>query len=131
MPKKKIETKAAPAAIGPYSQAIACGPLLFCSGQIPLDPETMQVVTGDLKVQTTRVLKNLKAVLEASGSSVSKILKTTVFVTDLSKFSALNEEYEAFFKAEAPNVPAPARSTVQVSALPRGVDVEIEVIAEL
>jgi len=104
--------------------------LLFCSGQIPLVPETMQLEEPDVSVQTRRVLKNLKAVLVAGGSSAAKVLKTTVFLTDLKNFEVFNKEYEAFFAAEGATV-APARSTIQVSALPKGAMVEVEAIAEI
>jgi 2-iminobutanoate/2-iminopropanoate deaminase len=130
MSRKKIETTQAPAAIGPYSQAIALGNLLFCSGQIPLIPETMQLEAADVAIQTQRVLKNLKAVLIAGASAPSKVLKTTVFLTDLKNFDIFNKEYEAFFKSEGCLV-SPARSTIQVSALPRGSMVEVEAIAEI
>lgn len=127
--KTKIETTAAPKAIGPYSQAISIGDLVFCSGQVPLNPETGVLEAADVAVQTRRVLQNVGAVLEAAGTTPAKIIKTTVFMIDLTKFDVLNKEYEAYFAAKAPGVPAPARSTVQVSALPRGSLVEIEAIA--
>jgi 2-iminobutanoate/2-iminopropanoate deaminase len=125
----QINTKEAPAAIGPYSQAIQTSGMLFCSGQIPLNPETMEMVPGDVTMQARQVLKNLKAVLLAGGSTPSKVVKTTIFLTDLSAFALVNKEYEHFFQAEAPGVAAPARSTVEVSALPKGAQVEIEAIA--
>lgn len=122
--KVPVQTDKAPKAIGPYSQAIKAGGLVYLSGQIPLDPETMQIVEGDVRQQTERVLKNLKAVLEAAGSSLGKVVKTTVFLKDLSDFVAMNEVYGSFFQ-DAP----PARSTVEVARLPRDVKVEIDVIA--
>lgn len=132
MQRSVVQTSGAPKAIGPYSQAIKCEPgFLFCSGQIPLDPETMQLEPADIAVQTRRVLKNLKSVLVAGGSSPAKIFKTTVFMTNLGQFEIFNKEYAAFFEAECPGVPPPARSTVQVSALPKGALVEIEAIAGL
>ena len=125
---KIISTPDAPKAIGPYSQAIDIGNLLFCSGQIPLNPETMTLEPAEIATQTQRVLKNLKAVLIAGGSHPSKILKTTVFLTDLKNFEVFNRVYEEFFKNEAGGH-APARSTIQVSALPKAAMVEIEAIA--
>ena len=119
-----IQTAQAPAAIGPYSQAIKVNGLIFCSGQIPLDPVTMQVVEGDIQAQTERVLLNAQAVLEAAGSSLSRVVKTTVFIKDMNDFAALNVVYGKFFDATRP-----ARSTVEVARLPRDVKVEIEVIA--
>lgn len=113
-----------PLAGAPYSQAIASRGLVFCSGQIPMDPATQQPVQGDVAVQTERVLENLKGVLEAAGSSMADVLKTTVFLTDLDDFAAMNEVYARYFTT----VP-PARSTVEVSKLPGGARVEIEAIA--
>jgi 2-iminobutanoate/2-iminopropanoate deaminase len=124
MTKRVIKTEQAPPAIGPYSQAIAGGGLVFAAGQIPLDPRTGQSVPGDVRVQTKRVLDNLKAVLEAAGSSMDKVVKTTVFLRDLNDFGAMNEIYGEYFK-ESP----PARSTVQVAKLPRDAAVEIEAVA--
>jgi 2-iminobutanoate/2-iminopropanoate deaminase len=129
--KKRINTDKAPAAIGPYSQAIAHGSLLFCSGQIPLDPVSMQIESQDIKAQSQKVLANLKAVLLAANSSPAKILKTTVFLTDLKNFEVFNQEYGAFFEKEASGAAYPARSTIQVSALPRAALVEVEAIAVL
>ncbi|MFZ0963460.1 MAG: RidA family protein [Terriglobia bacterium] len=126
MSKQAISTPLAPAAIGPYSQAIRSGNLLFLSGQIPLDPETGNIVEGDAAVQTARVLQNLSAVLEAAGSSLAHVLKATVYLRDLADFAMMNEVYARFF-TESP----PARSTVEVSRLPRNVTVEIDVIAEV
>ena len=125
---KVISTTDAPKAIGPYSQAIDIGNLLFCSGQIPLNHETATLEPADIATQTQRVLRNVKAVVLAGGSHPSKILKTTVFLTDLKNFEVFNRVYEEFFKTEAAGH-YPARSTIQVSALPRGSMVEIEAIA--
>lgn len=125
MPAKEIiSTPHAPAAIGPYSQAVRWNGLVFCSGQIPLDPATGELVEGGVTKQTSRVLDNLKAVLEASGSSLGQVLKTTVFMKDLSEFAAMNEVYSHYF-GENP----PARATVEASRLPRDVRVEIECVA--
>ena len=124
--KKIISTEAAPAAIGPYSQAIQVGNMLYCSGQIPLDPKTMQVVEGDIKAQTTQVMKNIEAVLKAAGASFDHIVKTTIFLQSMADFPHVNEVYGAYFKSNPP-----ARSTVAVAGLPRQVLVEIEVIAVL
>jgi len=123
-----ISSDSAPKAIGPYSQAVLvpAGELLFCSGQIPLDPATGQIVEGSIDVQTTRVLDNIDAVLAAAGCSFGDIVKTTIFLADLSDFAKVNELYAARFGA-ATNLPA--RSTVQVARLPRDSRVEIEVIA--
>jgi len=121
---ESIQTAHAPEAIGPYSQAVKANGMIFCSGQIPLDPATMQVVEGDASAQAERVLRNLKAVLEAAGSSLERVVKTTVFLADLNDFAAMNEVYATFFGNNRP-----ARSTVQVARLPRDVRVEIEVIA--
>lgn len=124
---QSIQTDLAPQAIGPYSQAIKVTGekgFIFASGQIPLDPETMQLVDGDIRVQTERVLQNVKAVLEAGGSSLDQVVKTTVFLADMNDFAAMNEVYATFFGASRP-----ARSTVQAARLPRDVKVEIEVIA--
>ncbi|HLW58361.1 MAG TPA: RidA family protein [bacterium] len=124
MTKRVIKTEQAPPAIGPYSQAVVGGGMVFAAGQIPLDPRTGQSVPGDVRVQTRRVLDNLKAVLEAAGSSMDKVVKTTVFLRDLNDFGAMNEIYGEYFK-ESP----PARSTVQVAKLPRDAAVEIEAVA--
>ncbi len=124
-----IQTAAAAAAIGPYSQAIRSGDLLFVSGQIPLDPLTGEVVSQVDDVvagQTHRVLQNLKAILDAAGGSLADVVRTTVFVVDLADFAAINEIYATYF-----GVPAPARTTVQVAALPKGVRLEIDAIAVL
>lgn len=124
MQRNAIASPEAPAAVGPYSQAIEAGNLVFCSGQIPLDPVTGHLVAGGIVPETERVLKNLAAVLEAAGLSLDAVVKTTVFMTDLADFKAMNDIYAASFKA-----PAPARSTLQVAALPRGAHVEIEAVA--
>jgi 2-iminobutanoate/2-iminopropanoate deaminase len=122
--KKIISTSEAPTAIGPYSQAVRSGRLLFCSGQIPLDPRSGQVVSGDIAAQTRRVLDNIAAVLRAEGLTFDHVIKTTIFLTNLGDFETINEIYGSYFKLDPP-----ARSTVQVSALPKGANVEIEVIA--
>jgi 2-iminobutanoate/2-iminopropanoate deaminase len=122
--KKIISTIEAPAVIGPYSQAVRSGNFLFCSGQIPLDPKSGQIVPGDIAAQTRRVLDNIGAVLTAEGLTFENIVKTTIFLTDLGDFQTVNETYGSYFKQQSP-----ARSTVQVSALPKGANLEIEVIA--
>jgi len=122
--KKVIATAEAPTAVGPYSQAIAVGNFLFCAGQIPLDPATGELVHGDVKVQTERVLKNVSAVLHANGMTFGNVVKSTVFLTDLANFAQMNEVYSRYFAA-----PFPARSTIQVAGLPKGAQVEIEVTA--
>ncbi|MDR0377703.1 MAG: RidA family protein [Spirochaetaceae bacterium] len=122
---KIVQTEAAPAAIGPYSQAIIGGNLIFTSGQIPLSAETGDVVGAAITEQTERVIKNLKAVLEAAGSSLEKVIKTTCFLADMGDFAAFNEVYARHFTGK------PARSTVAVKQLPRNVLVEIEAVAEL
>ncbi len=122
--KKPIHSDDAPKAIGPYSQAIRAGHLLFLSGQIPLDPKTNSVVEGGIAEQTARVLENLQAVLEGAGLTLKHVVKTTVFLKDMGEFGAMNVVYGRFF-----NENAPARSTVEVSRLPRDVQVEIDLIA--
>lgn len=122
--KAIVETAAAPAAIGPYSQAVWAGDLLFCSGQIPLDPATGQLVEGDAATQAKQVLENVKAVLEAAGLGLENVVKTTIFLKDMNYFQTVNEVYASFFTP-----PFPARSTVEVARLPRDVKVEIEVVA--
>ena len=122
---KKIHTEAAPAAIGPYSQAVVSGALVFTSGQIPLSPETGQAAGASVTEQTEQVIKNLKAVLEAAGSDLLRVVKTTCFLADMNDFSAFNEVYAKYFTEK------PARSTVAVRELPRKVLVEIEAVAEL
>ena len=119
-----VQTDRAPKAIGPYSQAIIHGDLVFTAGQIALDPATMEVVPGDVAAQTERVMSNLAAVLEAAGTSLSRVLKTTVFLADMADFAAMNEVYARAFGDHRP-----ARSTVAAAGLPRGVRVEIEVVA--
>jgi len=119
-----IQTDHAPAAIGPYSQAIKTNGLIFASGQIPIDPESGQFVEGGIREQTKQVLKNLAAVLEAAGSSLNRVVKTTVFLADMQEFGAMNEVYGEFFKEEPP-----ARATVEAARLPRDARVEIEAIA--
>ncbi len=121
-----VSTSSAPAAIGPYSQAILDGGLAYLSGQIPLDPATGQLVTGDITVQTERVFENLKAVLAACGSSLGQVLKTTVCLADMAEFAAMNEVYAKFMGEHKP-----ARSTIQAAGLPRGARVEIDCIAKV
>ncbi len=125
MPKKTIikPAQAAPAA-GPYNHAVRVGSLLFCAGQIPLDPTTGNLVTGDIKAQTDRALQNVKAILDDQKLTFAHVVKSTVFLTDLANFAGMNEVYAQYFTADFP-----ARSTVQVAALPKGASVEIEVIA--
>lgn len=120
-----VATDKAPGAIGPYSQAIKCGNLVFTAGQIPLDPATGKLVAGDIAAQTEQVMKNLQAILEASGSSFGQVIKTTCFLTNLDDFAAFNEVYGRFFSQNKP-----ARSTVQAGRLPAGANVEVECIAE-
>lgn len=122
--KKIISTSEAPAALGPYSQAVRVGSTIYCAGQIPLDPKTGQIVSGGVDLQTQRVLDNIGAVLKAEGLGFDHIVKTTIFLADLADFQTVNEIYGSRFQ-QAP----PARSTVQVAALPKGARVEIEVIA--
>jgi len=122
--KQTILTDKAPTPIGPYSQAIRCGNLIFVSGQLPLDPKTGALATG-IAEETRQVFENLKTVLEAAGSSLDRALKVTVFMKDLGQFAEMNKVYATFFRYNPP-----ARSTVQVAALPRGVSVEIDIVAE-
>jgi 2-iminobutanoate/2-iminopropanoate deaminase len=122
--KKSVFTSDAPAAIGPYSQGVRVGRFLFCSGQIPLDPKSGQIDSGDIASQTRRVMESIGAILRAEGITFDNIVKTTIFLTNLGDFQTVNETYGSYFKEDPP-----ARSTVQVSALPRGANVEIEVIA--
>lgn len=124
MGRDVVSTADAPQAIGPYSQAIRTDQLVFLSGQIPLDPATGELVAGDISTQTRRVLQNIQAVLEAAGSSLAQVVKTTVFLADIGDFTAMNAAYAEFF----PNDP-PARSAFQVAALPKGAQIEIEVVA--
>ena len=124
--KSIVSTTNAPAAIGPYSQAVKIGNFVFTSGQIPINPATGQVIAGSVEEQAKLVLNNLKAVLEAAGSGLDKVVKTTVFIKDMNDFAAVNTVYATFFAAEAP-----ARSCVEVARLPKDVLVEIEAIAHL
>lgn len=122
--KDIIQTGHAPQAIGPYSQAVKANGLIFASGQIPIDPQTGQFVTGGIAEQTEQVLRNLEAVLEAAGSGLANVVKTTVFLIDMQEFTAMNEVYGRFFKEQPP-----ARATVEAARLPRDARVEIEAIA--
>ncbi|MCL2341568.1 MAG: RidA family protein [Firmicutes bacterium] len=124
--KEIISTNNAPAAIGPYSQAVVCNGFMYLSGQIPLDPKTGEVVEGDITVQTNRVLDNIKEILKEKALGLDSVIKTTIFVTDLKDFVTVNNAYGEYFKEEPP-----VRSTVEVSALPKGVNIEIECIASL
>ena len=124
--KETFKTERAPAAIGPYSQAVKAGGFLFISGQIPIDPATGQVVQGDAAVQTDQVLQNIRNILEDSGASIEGVVKTTIFLCNMDDFAAVNEVYGRYFPAEPP-----ARATVEVSRLPKNVRVEIEAIAWL
>ena len=124
MTRAKVSTDSAPAAIGPYSQAIILDGMIYCSGQVGLDPASGQLVEGDVQAQAQRALQNLSAVLEAPGSSLANVVKTTVFLTNMGNFAAMNEVYATFFGDEPP-----ARSTVAVAELPKGAQVEIEAIA--
>jgi len=122
--RNAVSTASAPAAIGPYSQAVRTESLLFVSGQIALDPASGTMVEGGVAVQTHRVLRNLAAILEAAGSSLDRVLRTTVFLADMNDFAAMNEVYGTYF-----STPAPARSTIQAARLPRDARVKIDVIA--
>ncbi len=122
--KKEVKTDKAPKAIGPYSQGIVANGFVFCSGQIPLVPETGELATGPIKDQTRQVLKNVSAVLDAAGSSLDDVVKCTVFLQDMADFAAMNAVYAEFFKT-----PFPARAAVQVARLPRDVKVEVEAVA--
>lgn len=126
MEKRVISTDDAPAAIGPYSQAIKIDKLVFVSGQIPIIPSTGETIQEDIKLQTEQVLKNLENILIAAGSALRNVVKTTIFMKDINDYAAINEVYKGFFTNEPP-----ARSAVQVVKLPRGVDVEIEAIASI
>lgn len=126
MPHSVIATTAAPAAIGPYSQAILAGPFLYTSGQIAIDPATGQLHMPDIATETHRVMHNLKAVLEAAGADFAHVVKTTIFLSDMAHFATVNEVYGSYFSA-AP----PARETVQVAGLPKAVNVEISMVAYL
>src|SRR5947207_15153124 len=122
--KTVIRPKKSPPAVGPYNHAVRIGDLLFCAGQIPLDPATGNLVSGDIKAQTERVLENVKAILEDQKLTFTNVVKSTVFLTNLSDFAGMNEIYAKYFSSDFP-----ARSTIQVAALPKGASVEIEVIA--
>ena len=124
--KQVIHTDSAPAAIGPYSQAIQIGDLLFVSGQVPIDPSTGAIVEGDIKSQAQQSLNNLKAILNAAGTNMGAVVKTTVFLADMNDFAAMNEVYAQFFQE-----PFPTRSAVQAARLPKDAKVEIEAIAQL
>lgn len=124
MPKKIIKPAKSPPAVGPYNHAVRFGDLLFCAGQIPIDPATGNLVTGDIKAQTERVLQNVKTILEDQNLTFANVLKSTVFLTNLADFAGMNEVYSKHFTADYP-----ARSTVQVAALPKGANVEIEIVA--
>ena len=126
MNKEIISTENAPGAIGPYSQAVKVGDFVFCSGQIPIDPQTGNFVSDDVAEQTTQVLKNLSAVLKAAGTDLNNVVKTTVFLADMNDFTAMNEIYAEFFGDNKP-----ARATVQAARLPRDARVEIECIASV
>lgn len=122
--KKEIKTNNAPAPVGPYSQAISLGNMLFCSGQVAINPQTNEVLKADVKAQAKLVMENIKSVLAANDMNFDHVVKTTIFLTKMSDFAAVNEVYSSYLKA-----PYPARSTVAVSELPKAVDVEIEVLA--
>ena len=122
--KQIIKPAKSPAAVGPYNHAVRVGDLLFCAGQIPIEPATGNLVSGDIKVQTERVLQNVKAILEDQKLTFANVVKSTVFMTNLGDFGAMNEVYAKYFTSDHP-----ARSTVQVAALPKGASVEIEVVA--
>jgi 2-iminobutanoate/2-iminopropanoate deaminase len=123
---QNINTDRAPAAIGPYSQAVVAAGMLYVSGQIPLDPKTGEVVSGGISAQTKQVLENLKAVVEAAEGGMDKIVKVTIYITDMQQFSVVNEIYGTYFSA-----PYPARACVEVSQLPKGVEVEMDAIVQL
>ncbi len=123
---RAVHTDGAPAALGPYSQAIVAGGFVYTAGQIPLDPDSGELVEGGVEVQAERVLENLGAILTAAGSSFSKVVKTTVFLSDMDDYAAVNEVYARYFRE-----PYPARSAVEVARLPRGVRLEIEAIARI
>jgi 2-iminobutanoate/2-iminopropanoate deaminase len=124
--RQAVSTPAAPKAVGPYSQAVRAGDLLFVSGQIPLDPATGALVAGDIAAQTRRVMLNLEGILKAAGASFNDVVRATVFLADIDDFPAMNEVYGEFF-----SIPAPARSTIEASRLPRGAKLEIDLIAVL
>jgi 2-iminobutanoate/2-iminopropanoate deaminase len=122
--KQIIKPAGSPPAVGPYNHAVRIGDLLFCAGQIPIDPETGNLVPGDIKIQTDRVLQNVRAILTDQELKFTNVVKSTVFLTNLADFAGMNEVYSKYFTADFP-----ARSTIQVAALPKGANVEIEVIA--
>jgi 2-iminobutanoate/2-iminopropanoate deaminase len=122
--RQAVATPLAPKAIGPYSQAVRAGSLLFVSGQVPIDPTTGQIVEGDIAAQTHRVFQNISEILKAGGTSLDHVARTTVFLADMNDFAAMNEVYAGYFTA-----PAPARATVQVSRLPKDARIEIDAIA--
>ena len=124
MSKEVVKSENAPEAIGPYSQAVKSNGFVFCSGQVPFDPKTMELISGTVTEETQRCMKNLSAVLEAAGSSLDDIVKTTIYVTNMDDFAEVNEAYGAFFTSDPP-----ARATVGVAALPKGARVEIECVA--
>jgi 2-iminobutanoate/2-iminopropanoate deaminase len=124
--RQAVSTSAAPQAIGPYSQAVLAGSMLFVSGQIPLDPETGKIVDGDLAAQTHRVFRNLGAILQAAGASFDNVVRTTVYLADMNDFPAMNEIYGSYFSS-----PAPARATIQAARLPKDARLEIDLIAIL
>jgi 2-iminobutanoate/2-iminopropanoate deaminase len=124
--KEKILTEKAPLAIGPYSQAIRVGDMVFCSGQIPLCPEKKILITGDICAETHQVLKNLRAVLDAAGSNLNQVVKTTIFLKNLENFSDVNKVYAEYFEE-----PYPARSTIEVAKLPLNAHIEIEAVAKV
>jgi len=124
--REAVSTPSAPAAIGPYSQAVKAGALLFVSGQIPIDPSTGHLVDGDIAAQTHRVFKNLSAILDAAGATLDHVVRTTVYLADMNDFAAMNAVYGTYFSS-----PAPARATVQAARLPKDARVEIDVIASL
>lgn len=121
---KVITTDQAPAAIGPYSQAVQAGGLLFCSGQIPLDPATNELVSGDIRLETRQVMENLQGVLQAAGCDFGQVVRTTIYLVDMADFPAVNEVYGGYFSGQKP-----ARATVAVAALPKGARVEIDALA--
>ena len=122
--KQIIKPPQSPAAVGPYNHAVRVGDLLFCAGKIPIEPATGNLVTGDIKIQTERVLENVKAILDSQGLTFSNVVKSTVFMVNLGDFAGMNEVYARYFTNDFP-----ARSTIQVAALPKGASVEIEVLA--
>ncbi len=122
--KKEVFTDLAPKAVGPYSQAVWAGNTLYCSGQIPLDPKTNEIVAGDVEVQTKRVMENINALLSSQSLTIDNVVKTTIYLSDMALFQKMNAVYEAYLSK-----PYPARSTVAVKGLPKNVDVEIEVLA--